>query len=109
MDVVKLELSHHHFANTVITKTLVYLVHIITYIDFSVQNSEHQRVLYHIFCSTKTTNTENEITKAFFFAVCPFGFGVVRFILKNILENVYELDEGFCYNGIYETVIFGMT
>ena len=41
--------------------------------------------------------------------VCPFGFGVGRFVPQNILENIEEVDEGFCYNGIDLTVSFGMT
>ena len=41
--------------------------------------------------------------------VSPFGFGVGRFVLENILDNKQEVDEGICFNGIYFTVIFGMT
>ena len=35
--------------------------------------------------------------------------GIPSFVPKNILENIQEVDEGFCYNGIDKMVIFGMT
>ena len=71
------------------------------------ENIKGYYTIYFVVRKQETPQTKSQ--RPFFLGVCPFGFGVFIFVLQNILENLYELDEGFCYNGIDRSVIFGMT